>query len=137
MSEAELPCQEIADRQVNPVRVVGIDGARWTWNSPPINERKPLRDPQQLLLALRHPLRRQILKLMVERGGPLSPSQASVMLKKPLTSVSYHVRSLVNCGVLDLHSTRPVRGSIQHYYLVHPAVEATQWVREAIGMGSG
>lgn len=69
----------------------------------------------ELLIALRHPLRRQILRTMVEQH-PISPRQISDELKEPLSNVSYHVRVLADCGVVSLVDTTPVRGSMQHFY---------------------
>jgi DNA-binding transcriptional ArsR family regulator len=72
-------------------------------------------DDNELLIALRHPLRRQILKAIVEHD-PISPRQIADELKEPLSNVSYHVRVLADCGVAALVDTTPVRGSMQHFY---------------------
>jgi DNA-binding transcriptional ArsR family regulator len=72
-------------------------------------------EDNELLIALRHPLRRQILKSMVE-NDPISPRQIADELKEPLSNVSYHVRVLADCGVASLVDTTPVRGSMQHFY---------------------
>jgi DNA-binding transcriptional ArsR family regulator len=82
-------------------------------------------DTNDLLTALRHPLRRQILRLMAEQGTA-SPRDLASSLAKPLSNVSYHVRVLADCGVLELVSTRQVRGSMQHFY--RSAME-TDWAR--------
>ena len=54
-------------------------------------------DDNELLIALRHPLRRQILRAMVE-AEPISPREIADELKEPLSNVSYHVRVLADCG---------------------------------------
>lgn len=72
-------------------------------------------DHSELLVALRHPLRRQILRAMVETN-PISPRQVSDALREPLSNVSYHVRVLADCGAVSLVDTTPVRGSMQHFY---------------------
>jgi DNA-binding transcriptional ArsR family regulator len=69
----------------------------------------------ELLIALRHPLRRQILRTMVEQDR-ISPRQISDELRQPLSNVSYHVRVLADCGAVTLVDTEPVRGSMQHFY---------------------
>jgi DNA-binding transcriptional ArsR family regulator len=69
----------------------------------------------ELLIALRHPLRREILKQMVG-GKAISPRELATILERPLSNVSYHVRVLVECRVLTLVRTRQVRGSTQHFY---------------------
>jgi DNA-binding transcriptional ArsR family regulator len=75
------------------------------------------RSPQthELLIALRHPLRREILKQMVGDKA-ISPRELATILERPLSNVSYHVRVLVECNVLTLVRTRQVRGSTQHFY---------------------
>jgi DNA-binding transcriptional ArsR family regulator len=72
-------------------------------------------DDNELLIALRHPLRRQILRTMAEQD-PISPRQISDELREPLSNVSYHVRVLADCGAVTLVDTEPVRGSMQHFY---------------------
>jgi DNA-binding transcriptional ArsR family regulator len=72
-------------------------------------------DDNELLIALRHPLRRQILRTMAEQD-PISPRQISDELREPLSNVSYHVRVLADCGAVTLVDTEPVRGSVQHFY---------------------
>src|ERR1700753_2036723 len=72
-------------------------------------------EDNELLIALRHPLRRQTLRSMVE-NAPISPRQISDALKEPLSNVSYHVRVLADCGVVSLVDMTPVRGSMQHFY---------------------
>jgi DNA-binding transcriptional ArsR family regulator len=72
-------------------------------------------DDNELLIALRHPLRRQILRTMAATD-PISPRQISDELREPLSNVSYHVRVLADCGAVELVDTEPVRGSMQHFY---------------------
>jgi DNA-binding transcriptional ArsR family regulator len=72
---------------------------------------------QCLLTALRHPLRRTILRrLAAPDRAAGSPRELSDELEAPLSNVSYHFRVLVDCKALDLVRTRPVRGSVQHFY---------------------
>jgi DNA-binding transcriptional ArsR family regulator len=72
-------------------------------------------DDNELLIALRHPLRREILRAMATQN-PISPRQISDELRQPLSNVSYHVRVLADCGAVELVDTLPVRGSMQHFY---------------------
>jgi DNA-binding transcriptional ArsR family regulator len=71
---------------------------------------------QDVLKALNHPLRRRILRSLHDGGGPRSPIQLSRALRVPVSNVSYHVRVLRDRGVVALVSTRPVRGSSEHFY---------------------
>jgi DNA-binding transcriptional ArsR family regulator len=87
-------------------------------------------DDNELLIALRHPLRRQILRAMAETD-PISPRQISDELRQPLSNVSYHVRVLADCGAVTLVDTEPVRGSMQHFY--SPAIEEP-WALAVLGL---
>lgn len=72
-------------------------------------------ETQELLVALGHPTRRQILREM-EGGQPTSPRQLTEKLGETLSNVAYHFRVLAESGVIELITTRPVRGSTQHFY---------------------
>ena len=87
-------------------------------------------DDTELLIALRHPLRRQILRTMAVQD-PISPRQISDELREPLSNVSYHVRVLADCGAVTLVDTEPVRGSMQHFY--SPAIDEP-WALAVLGL---
>jgi DNA-binding transcriptional ArsR family regulator len=89
-------------------------------------------DDNELLIALRHPLRRQILRTMAAQN-PISPRQISDELRQPLSNVSYHVRVLADCGVVTLVDTAPVRGSMQHFYST--AIEEP-WALAVLGLSA-
>lgn len=84
-----------------------------------------------LINALHHPLRRELLKLILERDE-LSPVEASEILGRSLSNVSYHVRVLAEGGALDLTGTKPRRGSIQHFYSASRDVKVAEWIRLAL-----
>ena len=88
-------------------------------------------DDHDLLVALRHPLRRRILREMAD-GEAISPRQLSDALGQPLSNVSYHVRVLAERAVINLVRTTPTRGSVQHFY--RSAIDAP-WVRQVLGLG--
>lgn len=67
------------------------------------------------LIAMSHPLRARILRLLVERGI-LSPAELSRELQADLRGVSYHVRRLEELQCVELVETRPVRGALEHFY---------------------
>jgi DNA-binding transcriptional ArsR family regulator len=90
-------------------------------------------DDNDLLVALRHPVRRSILRAMAD-GEPISPRELSASLDQPLSNVSYHVRVLADCAAVSLVETRPARGSMQHFYCT--AIEAP-WARQVLGLGDG
>jgi DNA-binding transcriptional ArsR family regulator len=88
-------------------------------------------DDNDLLVALRHPLRREILREMAGEEA-VSPREIATTLRQPLSNVSYHVRVLADCAAVSLVGTKPVRGSMQHFY--RAAIEAP-WAREVLGLG--
>lgn len=65
--------------------------------------------------AMSHPLRRRILRSLVERGVH-SPAELARMLGVKLSDVSYHTRRLEQLGCIELVKTRPVRGVVEHFY---------------------
>jgi DNA-binding transcriptional ArsR family regulator len=88
-------------------------------------------EESDLLRALRHPLRRRILREMAD-GKTASPRGLSNRLRQPLSNVSYHVRVLAECRAITLVRTRPARGSVQHFY--RSTVKAP-WALQALGLG--
>jgi DNA-binding transcriptional ArsR family regulator len=90
-------------------------------------------DDNDLLVALRHPVRRRILREMAD-GCPISPRELSDRLDQQLSNVSYHVRVLADCAAVALVDTKPVRGSMQHFY--RSSLEAA-WARQVLGLGEG
>jgi DNA-binding transcriptional ArsR family regulator len=67
------------------------------------------------LVAMSHPLRGRILRLLAERGI-MSPSDLSRALTADLSDVSYHVKRLEALECAELVYTRPVRGALEHFY---------------------
>ncbi len=85
-----------------------------------------------LLIALRHELRRRILRTMfADDEETISPRRLARELREPLSNVSYHVRILADCGAVELVDTEPVRGSMQHFY--SPTVEEP-WALAVLGL---
>jgi DNA-binding transcriptional ArsR family regulator len=84
--------------------------------------------------ALAHPLRIRILAMLAERRS--SPTQLAETLDVAVGKVAYHVRTLVNLGVIELVETRPVRGAVEHFYEAAepPRFSDSAWGRlDAIG----
>ena len=77
----------------------------------------------KLMKALAHPLRQQLLMALSERVA--SPSELAEELGEPLGNVSYHVRMLVDLGCIELVSTTPRRGALEHHYkaIVRPLLD--------------
>jgi DNA-binding transcriptional ArsR family regulator len=87
-------------------------------------------DDPDLLIALRHPLRRRILTVAKWRDV-VSPRALADELREPLSNVSYHVRVLADCKAVTLVYTKPVRGSMQHFYRF--SIAAT-WALDMLGL---
>jgi DNA-binding transcriptional ArsR family regulator len=90
-------------------------------------------EDDDLLAALRHPLRRRILRAMAGEEV-LSPRELAAILRAPLSNVAYHVRVLADCAAVTLVHIQPVRGSVQHFYST--AVEAP-WARQILDLSEG
>ena len=71
--------------------------------------------------ALKHPLRRRLMPIFFA-NRPLSPREASRLVGKPLSNVSYHIGVLVKYQFLVLHSKEPVRGTEKSYYVPNEEV---------------
>ena len=76
------------------------------------NEPSPTNDAK----AVAHPLRLRILDTIEQCGGIASPKQIAEVLDEPLGNVSYHVKTLLEFGWLDLVKTEPRRGAVEHFY---------------------
>jgi predicted transcriptional regulator len=93
------------------------------------------RDPEQaLLVCLRHPLRKQLLRLYVEEDRMLSPKELSVFTKRHVSNVGYHVRVLVDYGAVEIVAEEKRRGSVEHFYEATGLVDEVPWARAALGL---
>lgn len=70
------------------------------------------------MAAFAHPVQLRIVDVMLEQPGKTwSPTQLTDALGDvPLPNVSYHVRKLVERGVLELAGREIVRGAVLHLY---------------------
>lgn len=85
-----------------------------------------------LFNALGHPMRRRILREMLDTGGEVSPRELSAKLSEQLSALSYHVRVLAECRAIELVRTEQIRGSTQHFYR---AVVKANWAISALKTG--
>ena len=70
-------------------------------------------DPR-MMKALSHPIRQQILLILNREVA--SPNQIAGEIGESLGTVSYHVKTLVDLGAIELVRTKPVRGALEHFY---------------------
>jgi len=89
---------------------------------------------QSLVKALAHPLRQRVFTMLSERVA--SPSELATELGEPLGNVAYHVQVLNGLGCLELVSTTPVRGAVEHHYraVKRPFFDDAQWARLPQGL---
>jgi DNA-binding transcriptional ArsR family regulator len=88
------------------------------------------KDKQRRRETLRpHPQRDRILDAMRSYGRPISPTQLARITDNTIGSTAYHVRTLVEAGVIELADEGRVRGAVEHFYALVPGGdEATQLV---------
>ena len=80
--------------------------------------RRPDKIDTELVRALAHPLRVEILQVLNERDA--SPNELMNMLEMPLGNVAYHTRVLEKCGCVELVRTAQRRGAVEHYFRAVP-----------------
>lgn len=85
------------------------------------------RTDADVLKALSHPLRRQIMTLVGD--GVASPKELAATLGEPIPNVSYHVGILRDLGLIKVVRETPRRGAIERHYA---AVKRSLSVREVI-----
>src|SRR5262245_53785641 len=80
-----------------------------------------------LAKALSHPLRMQILTILGQRVA--SPVELATELDVPLNNLSYHVRTLLDLGCIELVRTEPRRGTLEHFYraIERPIISTDEW----------
>ena len=85
-------------------------------------------DDPRYVKALGHPLRVRILALLEEEIS--SPVKLSRTLGASLGTVAYHVRTLLELGLLEDVGTTPRRGAVEHHYkaVPRPRVSEEAWV---------
>jgi len=82
-----------------------------------------------LFNALGHPMRRRILREMLDANQEVSPRELAAKLSEQLSALSYHVRVLAECKAIELVRTEQIRGSTQHFYR---AVVKANWAFSAL-----
>lgn len=83
-----------------------------------LSGRSDIRIDQELVKALSHPIRVEILETL--QGRVASPTELSHEMNESLGVISYHANTLVKCGCLELVHTEPRRGAVEHFFGVTP-----------------
>ena len=81
-------------------------------------ERRQGRADQELVRALSHPVRLEILQAL--QGRIASPAELSQEIDRRPAIVSYHANTLVSCGCIELVHSRGRRGAIENFFAVTP-----------------
>jgi DNA-binding transcriptional ArsR family regulator len=98
-------------------------------------EKKAATPEEALHTILQHPLRKELLRLIVEAGEELrTPKELTVSVSEGISSVSYHVRVLAEYGTVELIDKQPRRGSVEHFYEATSLVDEVPWGRLALGL---
>lgn len=84
----------------------------------------------QWIMALNHPLRRQILRT-IKQEEAASATELCQRFEMPLSNVSYHVKVLVRLKVLVPAGTRKVRGAKERFYRVTRS-DQEEWIKVAL-----
>ncbi len=97
-------------------------------NTTEAGEPPPVLDPE-LVKVLAHPLRHRILVVLSERVA--SPKEIAELFGERLGNVSYHVKVLADMGCIELVSTTPRRGAVEHHYRAvrRPYFSDEDWAR--------
>ena len=85
-----------------------------------MEERRRSRGKQELVRALPHPIRVEILQAL--HGRIASPAELSRELGRRPAVVSYHASTLLKCGCVELVHSRPGRGAIENFFAVTPTL---------------
>lgn len=89
-------------------------------------------DGPQMIRALNHPTRREILRtLLAGEGQTLSASEVAENSAVPLSSAAHHMRELSKAKAIRLVKTVPRRGAVEHFYRADLR-ESREWVPAAL-----
>jgi predicted transcriptional regulator len=71
-----------------------------------------------MLEALRHPLRRQILRELHGSDGPVSPVElAGIFVDWETSAIAFHFRALEKMRIVRCKETKRIRGSTKHLFV--------------------
>ena len=67
-----------------------------------------------------NPQRQELLRRMEISGVPITPKQLADQMGISASSVQYHIKKLVELGIVALHHTEHIHGILASYYEVLP-----------------
>jgi DNA-binding transcriptional ArsR family regulator len=86
-----------------------------------LGDKKDARSDRELAKALSHPIRVEILEAL--QGRVASSVELSREIERTVEVISYHAKTLVKCGCIELVHSKPDRGSVEHFFAL-AALEA-------------
>ena len=78
-------------------------------------ERAESRRRAHMVMAIAHPLRRRMLRMIVKHGEPLSPAQMAKEFGLPVGTVTYHAKVLWLVDAVEPIPERQVHGAADLY----------------------
>jgi DNA-binding transcriptional ArsR family regulator len=92
---------------------------------------------QDLVRALAHPMRVRILEAL--QGRTASPTELGREFQESLGVVSYHTNALLDVECIEQVTTRPKRGTIEHFYTARPRsfIGHQDWRRAPVSVRAG
>jgi DNA-binding transcriptional ArsR family regulator len=100
-------------------------------------QKAPRSEEQVVSHSINHEVRLDALSIFHERSA--SPKEIQKELRKPLATVSHHIKELYDDGVIELVKTEPRRGAVEHFYRAKrpPEITAEDWKDMPIGSRRG
>jgi DNA-binding transcriptional ArsR family regulator len=104
---------------------------------PETNPHKRETIDQNLVRALAHPMRVRILEAL--QGRTASPTELAREFHESLGVVSYHANALLDVECVEQVTTRPKRGTIEHFYTARPRsfIGHQDWRRAPLSIRAG
>ncbi len=96
------------------------------------------RDQERTLLdALENPLRRSLLRRLVEWGERDSPRELARSEGQPLSSVSFHLSKLAELGAVETAGDLQIGSYVTQFYRASPWIRESPEVLAALGLEEG
>lgn len=96
-------------------------------------QEKDLRD--ELMRVLRSPMRREIVRLLLEQDpAAIGPRDSAEALSGPLSNIAYHYRELQKAQMIVCVHTEQVWGSTAHFYRLTPPLRELPLLEMIVGV---
>jgi DNA-binding transcriptional ArsR family regulator len=101
-----------------------------TIRMPPANSTASMETTLAAIVA--HPTRARAFSILAERTA--SPVEIAQQIGKDVGHVGYHVRKLLQLGLIELVDEKPVRGAVEHFYraIERPVVTEEEFAGQSV-----